>query len=237
MFGEGGVSKTNRATMTADEVAEIELGSPRPKGSALVQQFRESHHAVARMVASGMTDMMIRRRTGYTGRLLKQLKETPAFQQLISDYKDEVFEKINADTDSFAELSIANMTAAERQIADKLAEADEQGLLLPFNDLHKIVSDRADRFGYSKRVTNTNINVDIAVALDRAIERSGAVRQIEGRGNAHVIEHQHAPPEFAPQAHPPVDVLVGEEQASRPADPPPQPIASRVIRPRVLRRV
>lgn len=215
MFGEGGVS---------------------PQQSALVQQFRESHHAVARMIASGMTDMMIRRRTGYTGRLLKQLKETPAFQQLISDYKDEVFEKINADTDSFAELSIANMTAAERQIADKLAEADEQGLLLPFNDLHKIVSDRADRFGYSKRVTNTNINVDIAVALDRAIERSGAVRQIEGRVSGPVIEHQHAP--GLTDQHPPVDVLVGEQtEPSRAATVSPQPIASRVIRPKVLRRV
>lgn len=229
---ESGVSKTNRATVTVDEVTEIELGSPRPKGSALVAQFRESHHAVARMIASGMTDMMIRRRTGYTGRLLKQLKETPAFQQLISDYKDEVFEKINADTDSFAELSIANMTAAERQIADKLAEADEQGLLLPFNDLHKIVSDRADRFGYSKRVTNTNINVDIAVALDRAIERSGAVRCVSDP----VIEHQHAPGLTDPL--PSVDVLVGEQtEPFRAATVSPQPIPPRVIRPKVLRRV
>lgn len=218
--------------------------------SALVQQYRESHHAVARMVAAGMTDSMVRRRTGYSQRRLTLMKQDPTFIQLVQDYKGVVFEKINADTDSFAELSIQNMIAAERQISDKLDEADALGVLLPTGELLKIVGDRADRFGYSKRVTQTNINVDIAVALDRAIERSGTVRQIE-----------HQPSLEATQAPSNADVLVGEVEPSQAEPRPPSntlphssvvehrtlnprvvgssPTAatSRLLRPKVLRRV
>lgn len=203
---------------------EIEL-SPRETGRALVAQYRESHHAVARMIAAGMSDSMIRRRTGYTHRRLTLMKQDPAFCQLIEDYKEEVFDKINHDTDTFAELSIGNMIAAERHITDRIAEYDERGELLPLNDSLKIVSDRADRFGYSKRVTQTNINVDIAVALDRAIDRSKAVKQIEHRAE-----------EASPQpllASP--DVLVGEAQPSPPrlCQSPPPPLPRR----KLIRRV
>lgn len=217
----------NSNSVRLKDVREVDLGTR--SGSALIEAFRESHLAVARMIAAGMPDHMIRRRTGYTQRRLTLMKQTPAFQQLIEDYRESVMEKINGDTDSFAELSIGNMVAAERQIADHIAEADEKGELLPIATLHRVVSDRADRFGYSKRVTQTNIDVDIAAIMDRAIARSATVRQ---------IEHQPSPNPLATAATQ-ADVLVGEEQpvpSRAAAAPPPQP-PSRLIKPKLLRRL
>lgn len=198
---------------------------------AIIDTLRESHHSIAKMYAAGMPEGVICRRTGYTTRRLNYLWRSPSFQQLIQDYKAEVFEKINADTDAWAELAVSNGVAAERHINDRIAMLDEANELLPLRDAMAIAGDAKDRFGYSKRVTQTNINVDIAVKMDKAIERSARVRsppiQIEGHATEVSIPHK-TPPQRS--------VSLQEEAQPVAVSPPPGPSISNVLTKQYLRR-
>ena len=150
------------------------------KQLSIIEQYKESHHAVAKMFACGMVPAMIRRQTGYSMRRLTLLWSDPTFQELIAHYRARVEEKWEQNVDAYTDLAVGNMIAAERQISDKLAEADDLGETLPTRELIAIASDRADRFGYSKHTVHHHEH-DFAAALDRAIARSGKAepKQIE----------------------------------------------------------
>lgn len=145
------------------------------------RRFRESHHAVARMFASGMTISKVARETGYTRRRLHILLCDPSFQELIVEKAKRIEEKAIEGEDQYATMAQANMLRAEAQIQERLDEAEATGEFLPMRELLAISKDRADRFGYGPKSTKFVVTADFAVALDRAIERSAKV--IEARPN------------------------------------------------------
>ena len=187
---------------------------------SIIEQFRESHHAVARMVAAGMEFSAIQHRTGMSRRRLTLLMGDPSFNELIAIYRERVEEKWNENVDRYLDLGMKNMIRAESLIADKLEE-DEVPLML----LDRISQGRADRFGYAKNST-LRVEHDFASALDRAISRSGK--------DPKLIEHQPATYPAEEQAPSPSQrpVLV-LERPKAPAQP--KPSASRSFE-RVLRR-
>ena len=162
------------------------------------ERFREDHHAVARMIAIGMTDNMIRQRTGRSLRRLALLKADPSFNELIAIYSQRVEEKWDASVDTYLDLGMANMIRAESQIAEHLDKSEDTGELLPVGVLDRISQGRADRFGYSKH-TVLHHNHDFASALDRAIARSGKAepKQIEAQATSEALNQPAlpAPPE------------------------------------------
>jgi hypothetical protein len=194
-------------------------------------RFRESHHAVAKMFASGMTISKVAHSTGYTRRRLHLLLSDPSFQELIIEYAKSVEDKIDEASDTYAELAIANMLRAEAQIQERLDAAEAEDETLPMRELLAIAKDRADRFGYGPKSTRVNVNVDFATQLDRAIERTSKV--IEARPlhpnplsaptepvvEPRLVEHRSAPPQ----------VLDAPERVSR-ASHRPVPSFTRVLR-------
>jgi hypothetical protein len=72
---------------------------------------------------------------------------------------------------------LENGLKAERKLADKLDDDDETEEL-SVRELISISRDSADRVGLSKRSVQTNISVDFAQMLDRAIARTHTVKQI-----------------------------------------------------------
>lgn len=149
----------------------------------LPQRLRDSHHRVARLAATGMKTSEIAQRTGYSANRISSLLQSPAMQELIARFRDKINEAFIASQDEYYELATANMLAAERHIRDKIDELDEAGELLPVNIALKISRDAADRFGYGKHQTNTNVNMDFAKMLESAIARSKRARDprvIEG---------------------------------------------------------
>ncbi len=145
---------------------------------SVIERFRESHHAVARMFASGMTPSMIRQKTGYSQRRLSLLWGDPSFQELIAVYAKRIGEVWDATVDAYVDLGVANMLRAEMQLAEHLDHSEDTGELLPIGALDRISQGRADRFGYSKHVAHDHKH-DFASMLDKAIERSTKV--IEGQ--------------------------------------------------------
>ncbi len=162
----------------------------------IISQFRESHHAIARMFAMGLTASMIRRQTGISIRRLTLLWGSPAFQDLIAFYARKAVEIHEERIEEYGDLATANMVRAERMIADKFDAAEDVGEFLPMRELIAVASDRADRFGYSKHQSVT-VKHDFATALERAVTRSGkveAMKQIEG----HVVPSVSGPPNSMP---------------------------------------
>lgn len=159
--------------LTEADIATLVPGA-RPRLPAAAR-FRDSHHMVARLFATGLKAKAVAAHTGYSlGRVIT-LSNDPAFQDLITTYREQVDEAFRESVDGFAEMALSNMAKAERMIGDKLDKADADEETLPTRDLVSIVSDRADRFGYGKRQTNVNLNADFASLLEKAIERSGKV--------------------------------------------------------------
>lgn len=149
-------------------------------GTSAVSRFRDPHHRIARLFASGLKTREIQERTGYSYARLSQYRNDPAFQDLVAKYREKVDAQWAESVDAFYDDATANMRKAERMIAERLEEAeDEGGTPIPLKTLVDISSDRMDRFGYGKKQTNLNVNVDFAKQLEDAISRSGKATVIE----------------------------------------------------------
>jgi len=133
------------------------------------------------MVAAGFRTEEILKLTGFSQTRLYQLRGDPAFQELVSAYRDKVDEAFLRGVDEFYETSTSNMLRAERMIEEHLDEADESGEKVSIKTLMALTSDRADRFGYSKKVVNRNENVDFAAMMEAAIKRSGRSNVIDAQ--------------------------------------------------------
>src|SRR3954463_12282839 len=126
-----------------------------------VSRFRDTHHRIARLFASGLAVGQVVELCGYSMSRVSVLHNDPAFQDLIAEYRSSP-EIIDEARDHLAEIATRNMLKAETMLSDRLDQADEEGVLLPVRDLVSIAGDRMDRFGYGKNVTQTNLNVDFA---------------------------------------------------------------------------
>lgn len=163
--------------ITKNDLQGLREPSRRPK----IKKLRDSHHNIARLAALGLTKRVIAERAGFSHERVCQLLADPSVKELVARYRDKVDESWKAEVDTFMELATRNMLKAERQISDKLDAADEAEEFLPTRELIAISRDAADRFGYGKKTTNLNVNVDFAAKLEAARNRSTKV--IEGTLN------------------------------------------------------
>ena len=161
--------------LTKDDLARLQ----EPRRAVVVKKLRDSHHHLARLFAAGCDNGEVARRTGYTYQRVKRIRESPAFKQLVEEYRAMVNETWLETVDDYQEIMLGNMIRAELQIADKLAEAEDNEETLPTRELMSISRDAADRMGYGKKSTNVNVNVDFAAQLEKAVRRSAAARIVD----------------------------------------------------------
>jgi hypothetical protein len=182
MFGPGRrPERPAIGTVRELTLAEVK-GSPRARIDP-VKRFRDSHHRMAMLFASGLRVRDVAELTGYSLSRVSVMHNTPAFQSLIGD--DRKIE-VEAHKDALTEMNrliLSNGMKAERKLADKLDDDDENEEL-SVRELISIARDAADRVGLSKRTVQTNVDVDFAAVLDRALSRSASVRS----GDAKLID-------------------------------------------------
>lgn len=152
--------------------------------AATPQKLRDSHHMVARLTAAGNRPGEVASLTGYSRERITSLLSSPAMEELVAQYRLKVDESFVENQDTFFALATQNMLAAERHIADAIAEAEDAGELIPIRTALAISRDAADRFGYPKKTHQTNVNIDFAAQLEKAIARSG--KTIEGTTSSRV---------------------------------------------------
>lgn len=150
-----------------------------PRKASVITRLRDSHHFLARLYASGLDNGAVAARTGYAIERLRRIRRSPAFENLVAEYRDIVTAEWAETVDDYYEIASSNMMKAELQISDRLADAEEdpENNAIPIRDLMAISRDSADRFGYPKKGVNVNVNADFASMLERAIKRSGKVIQ------------------------------------------------------------
>jgi len=145
--------------------------------------MRNAHHRLARLVAAGLRSEEILRQTGYSTSRFSNLTRDPAFMELVARYKEKVDEAWLRGVDEFYETSTSNMLRAERMVEEHLDEAEESGELLPLKTLMTLTADRADRFGYGKKSTQRNENVDFAAMMEQIARASGKSNVIDAKKN------------------------------------------------------
>lgn len=143
------------------------LRPPRPPPQ--IVQLRDSHHWVAKLLVAGMSVTEVAQATGYSMNRVMQLKQVPAFQQLMASYRNLTDEDYRNIIKDYLQIKASNKLKAERMIADKLDKADEEGDLPPTRELISISREQ-------DRSTNIQVNVgDFATQLDRASRESKKV--------------------------------------------------------------
>lgn len=142
------------------------LDAPRPQISA-VKTLRDSHHAVARLVAAGFRLVQISADTGYSLSRISVLLKDPAFIELVEFYRlqeGEYTDKLRSRLGALAGDVVAELTARIDAGAEDIT-ADE---------LVKIGKFAADRAGHGPVATSNNLNVNVGLAarLKTARERA-----------------------------------------------------------------
>lgn len=155
-------------SMDEGDLEALRQPSHRPS----LRGIKDAHHVLARYLASGLKLHEIAELSGYSIARISTLRSDPAVQNLVAHYRTVLDEGWAKAHDTMATFAIGNMLKAERQISEKLDEADEAGETLPMKELLALTADRMDRFGYGKKTTAVNVNVDFAKNLEAAIART-----------------------------------------------------------------
>lgn len=134
-----------------------------------LKRLRDSHHAVAKLLASGMTPMQVSLQTGYAPSRISTLQNDPAFKELLIFYakeRDVVAQEVET---LFLGVARDAMQAVHERILD-------EGQEIPVGELREIFKTFADRAGYAPitRSINKNLNVNIGERLDAARKRKDA---------------------------------------------------------------
>jgi len=164
--------------LTAEVVGELEAADLvllseergiKPQG---LKRLTTRHHALARGLASGLSDPDVAHINGYTPSRVSVLKGDPAFKELVEHYKKNVEAEYLDMHDQLAGLSQDAIQELRGRLEDAPADFSKQMLL-------DIVTKGADRVGHGpSTTTNTNVNVNIAERLGNARKRIAAAKEL-----------------------------------------------------------
>jgi hypothetical protein len=138
---------------------------------------------LAQALASGCSPGAAGQQTGYSQSRISILLADKSFQALVEVYRREASD-LRAE---YADLATANMITSERLLGDSLESLAESGEALQLSEIRPlldIIADRADRFGYPRKATNVNVNVDFAGKLESARRRAGLIDVTPSSGEA-----------------------------------------------------
>jgi hypothetical protein len=157
------VTATGVREVTPQDLASLDAvkGSTAPT----LSRIRDSHHALARIVALGHTNIEAAAITGYTPGRVSVLRSDPAFQDLVAHYKSRADEQ-------FADLG-GRMKAISldvlSELHERIIEHPEEFSPKDLTDAFKTV---ADRIGYgpaSKTESNVSVRFSLAAVVEEAL--------------------------------------------------------------------
>lgn len=157
------------------ELTHADLSMPAvsiQKPPSLVK-LRDSHHALARTLASGVSEYEASLITGYSGSRISILKADPQFQELLEFYRETATDVLADFRRRMADMGLDALAVLQERLDEKPDEFSP-GLL------KDIVKDMADRTGHAPAKTaaggNVNINVNLSDRMTEARARVAAAR-------------------------------------------------------------
>jgi len=147
-----------------------------------IKKLRAKHHALARAIASGISDGDAAILIGYNASRVSILKSDPSFMELVRFYTVKVDDAYMGMHERMAGLGLD----AVNELSDRLDE-DPEGFSI--TQLMELSSRMADRTGHGpSSSTNVNVKVGLADGLKKARERIEAAAAEARLVNPTVIE-------------------------------------------------
>jgi hypothetical protein len=156
---------------------------------ASVTKIKQTHHALARLVAEGRRNEEISQIMGYSPSYISSLKNDPAFKNLVDYYSgmvDGVYE--NVQVSLHERLTSISMVAAE-ELLDRVTTEPEK---FTNEELDKLIKTTADRTGFGPKATQVNVNVNLAQRLEAGRRRVESLAP--PRHETPVLEGEISPP-------------------------------------------
>lgn len=155
-----------------------------------LQRLRAPHHAAARLVAAGKSAVEVGILVGRTPQRINDLKNDPAFKELVAYYADQISNSEIADE---ARLRHKLTTLAEDAV-DELQERienDESRKRLPASELRQIAELGLDRTVAPPKTANTTTSTppQITFNIGGALKPASVPPPVA----VEVLEHQPAP--------------------------------------------
>lgn len=162
-----------------DEVDMALLGEEKGTSAPPLKRLSERHHALARCLASGMSEGDAAITCGYVASRVSILKADPAFIELLAFYKHDVNSKYLDMHGVLAGLSLDAAMELRGRLEEDM-EAEEKKISV--GQLVELTKLGADRTGFGPQSSQLNVNVDLAGRLQAARERV-ALRRITPEEN------------------------------------------------------
>jgi len=159
------------------------LGTERGITAPVIKKLRDSHHALARALATGCTPAQAQIITGYSGSRISILQADPAFKELVSHYR-------GLETDLHADMVGRMKNLGLDCVAELQDRLDEEPEEFSPAFLLEVAKTMADRTGAGPKTQQTNVNVSVGYAdlIRGARERAQAINDAPLSAQASVIE-------------------------------------------------
>lgn len=130
------------------------LNSPRGIKAAPLKELRESHHALARLLAKGLRPVEVSSITGFSLSRISILQSDPAFKELLAHYGEQVN---SAFADIFAQLTCLSADA----LAEMRARLEDDPKAVSNTQLLAILQLALDRTGHgpTQKIESTSLSV------------------------------------------------------------------------------
>lgn len=146
-----------------------------------IKRLRDAHHAMARLIAQGLSGTEISIITGYSQSRISILKADPTFSDLVTFYKNNLEALRDA---AFADGQV-KMAAVRNdlieELHDRVLDAPETLSTDQILDGIKVTSDRTG-LGPQSKSTNVNVNVDLAARVAAGRQRVERLSAAPGGG-------------------------------------------------------
>lgn len=162
--------------------ADLETPAVVPQQPSALKRIRDSHHALARTLATGAKEAEASAITGFSLSRISVLKADPQFAELLEFYREQAKE-IAADFQArMATLGLDSVQELQARLEEKPEE-------FSITQLRELARDMADRVGHAPQrgpTSVTNVQVNLSEAMSRARERVKALPERPTR----VIDHE-----------------------------------------------
>ena len=149
--------------------------------SAPLVKIRDAHHALARVLATGIGEGEASLITGYSPSRISILKNDPQFQELLSFYRSTGTSQVADMRERMTNLGLTAISELQERLEEN--PTDFSPALLK-----DIAKDMADRVGHAPKAASGGGNVNVNINLnDRMAE---ARNRVEAARKAKVIDHE-----------------------------------------------
>ncbi len=173
MLEPAGLVMEVRRTLAPEDLAMLAL---EPIKQSSLKKIRDSHHALARVLASGISNIDASRITGFDQNYISVMKADPAFQELLAFY-EEHDEVQQADLRERMTLIALDVSA---EIRDRLHSDPES---FSHSEMRQLLTNLADRVGFGPSSTvHATVDVTENLSYDEQRKLFEALKAIQNAG-------------------------------------------------------